>query len=384
MAFWKHFFTLGADETYDQAMGHYNHCRYKEAIEEFDKIIQRDRGKSRLHKELARFYKSQAYRNYGIIHMHEGRFDEAIVNFKMALEIIPGSIILHSHMGVCYNNVGRFNNAITEFEKVLDDKESDIQSRIRLGLALRNQGLYNRAIDQFQAAINTSPKHADLHYFLGLVLCNKNNYKEAIKEFNHALEINPNYAEARHKLQFLNILLKEQPSSARAVTAKDELFKAIAISLSLTPFVSPDISKKDTGLYNTLIYVYNQILKEHPNYADIYFKLAHIYENQENFEEAEKALKKALEINPDFIQARISLGFIYKETSRFEAAAREFSYVVERNLPYPIIAFNLGLAYKRLNKTKEAARAFEMALQFDPGFEEAQRELDNIAKTGGK
>lgn len=384
MSFWKSLFTLGSDEIYSHGMKYYNDCKYKEAIEEFDKIILRDKGKSRLHKELARFYKSQAYRNYGIIHMHEGRFDEAIVNFKMALEIIPDSVILHSHLGVCYNNVGRFNHAIVEFEKVLDDKGSDIQSRIRLGLALRNQGLYNRAIDQFQTAISASSKHADLHYFLGLVLCNKNNYKEAVKEFNSAIEINPNYTEARSKLYFLNILLKEEPSSAQAITAKDELFRAIAISRSLSPFISPDLARRDIGLYNTLIYVYKQIIKEHPNYADIYFKLAQIYENQEKFEEAEDALKKALDINPDFIQARISLGFIYKETSRFEAAAKEFSYVVDKNLPYPIIAFNLGLVYKRLNKTEEAARAFETALQFDPGFEEARKELKNISGISSK
>jgi hypothetical protein len=42
------------------------------------------------------------------------------------------------------------------------------------------------------------------------------------------------------------------------------------------------------------------------------------------------------------------------------------------------------MVYKRLNKTKEAARAFEMALQFDPGFEEARRELNNISAAGGK
>jgi tetratricopeptide (TPR) repeat protein len=379
MSFWRHFFTLGGDEAYDQAMAHYNHCRYKEAITGFDKVIQMHRGKSRLHKELARFYKSQAYRNYGIIHMHEGRFGEAIVNFKMALEIIPESIILHSHLGVCYNNVGRFNHAIAEFEKVLDDKRSDIQSRIRLGLALRNQGLYNRAIDQFQAAININPGHADLHYFLGLVLCNKHNYREAVKELERALGINPHYTEARDKLRFINILVKEPPSSPQAAAAKDELFKAIVISLGLSPFISPDLSKKDIGLYNTLIYVYNQILKEHPNYADIYFKLAQIYENQEKFQEAEDVLKKALQINPDFIQARVSLGFIYKETSRLEEAAREFSYVIDSNLPYPIIAFNLGLVYKRLNRIKEATRAFEIALQLDPGFEEARAELKNLS-----
>ena len=383
MSFWKHFFTLGADEMYNRAMDYYNDCQYKEATAEFDKIILRDRGGARLHKELARFYKSQAYRNSGIIHMHEGRFDDAILDFKMALDIIPDSVILHSHLGVCYNNVGRFNNAIAEFERVLDDKEGDVQASIRLSLALRNQGLYDRAIDKLQSAIKINPHHADLHYFLGIVLCNKNEYKEAMQEFNKALQINPNYAEALSKLRFLYIV-KDQPSSPSAIAAKEELFKAISISLSLTPFVSPDISKKDVGLYNTLIYVYNQILKKHPNYADIHFKLAQIYENQERFADVEKEFKLALEINPNFVQARINLGFLYKELVRLDDAAREFNFVLEKNFSYPIIAFDLGLIYKRLNKIKDAIKAFQMALEFDPAFEEAKRELDSLSGPGVK
>jgi tetratricopeptide (TPR) repeat protein len=244
--------------------------------------------------------------------------------------------------------------------------------------------LHDRAISQFQAAIKINPKHADLHYFIGLVYCNQNNYSEAMREFDQALEINPNYAEVRSKIGFLNTLAKKGSPPDEVAAAKEGLFKAIAISLSLVPFVSPDMSRKDIGLYNTLIYVYNQVLKEHPNYADIHFKLAQIYENQRKFEEAEKAFKKALEINPDFIQARINLGFLYKEVSRFEEAAREFGYVMEKNLPYPIIAFNLGLIYKRLNRIKEATRAFEMAMHFDPAFEEARREYNNISGLSGK
>lgn len=369
MSFWRSLFTLGANEAYNRAIDYYNTCKYEEAIEEFDKVILGQKGKSRLHKELAIFYKSQAYRNYGIVHMHEGKFNEAILDFKMALEIIPDSTILHSYLGICYNNVGRFNNAISELEKVVADKAGDIPARTRLALALRNQGLYDRAIEELRYAIEINPHHADLRYFLGLVLCNKNDYKTATEEFNKALEINPNYEAVLKALQSLT-----------APAAREELFKAIAISLSLTPFVSPDISREDAGFYNTLIYIYGQIIKEHPNYADIHFKLAQIYENQNKYKEAEGEFKQALDINPNFIQARINLGFLYKELSRFEEAAREFGFVLGKNCPYPMVAFNLGLIYKRLNRNMDAARAFQIALEFDPGFQEAKMELEALPR----
>lgn len=410
MSFLKKILTFGADETYNRAINFYNNCKYKDAIEEFDKIIQRDKGKSRLHRELAKFYKSQAYRNSGIIHMHEGRFDDALLDFKMALDILPESTILHTYLGICYNNVGRFNNAVLEFEKVILDREEDIQGHIRLALALRNQGLYNRAIEELRSTIKINPNHADLHYYLGLVLCNENVYQEAIGEFNKALEINPNYVDALSKagfsyimagepqmaLEILNKVKKFTPHNELVLTAlkmleenredrqslialaREELFKAITISLSLTPFVSPDISKEDKGLYNTLIYIYSQILQKHPNYADIHSKLAQIYENQIRYAEAEKEFKQALDINPDFIQARINLGFLYKEMSRFEDAALEFTHVVEKGFSYPTIAFNLGLIYKRLNKKEEAKKAFQMALEFDAGFKEAKSELETL------
>lgn len=339
MPFFKKFFTLGKDETYNRAIGYYNSCKYKEAIGEFDKIILRDRGKSRLHKGLAIFYKSQAHRNSGIVHIHEGRFDEAMQDFKKALEIIPDSTILHSYLGICHNNTGRFNDAISEFEKVISDKKDDIPSRIRLGLALRNQGLYDGSVDEFRAAVKIKPKHADLHYFLGLVLSNKDAYQEAIEEFEKALEINPDYVEALSKLGFLCILTggfqkasqlfnkiikldshneialatsellenAEAEKDSLITLARGELFKTVSITLGHVPFISSALSGEDKGLYNTLVSVYSKILKNHPNYADIRFRLAQLYKNQGRYEEARQEFKKVLDINPYFEEAKRGL-----------------------------------------------------------------------------
>ncbi|MDD5449169.1 MAG: tetratricopeptide repeat protein [Candidatus Omnitrophica bacterium] len=377
MSFLRKLFTLGGDEIYNRAMDNYNSCRYKEAIEGFEKVIRATKGRGRLHKELAIFYKSQAYRNSGIILMHEGKFEEAIKDFMTALEIIPDSTVLHSYLGICYNNIGRFNEAVAELEKGVADKTGDVQARTRLALALRNQGLYDRAIEELRYAVSINPGHADLRYYLGLVLCNKNDYRAAMDELAIALSINPKYTDARTKLDFLRSLASE-PDPSKTSPAKEGLFKAITISLSLTPFVSPDASREDEGSYNTLIYIYGEILKEHPNYADIHFKLAQIYENQNKPKDAETEFRKALAINPDFMQARISLGFLYKELSRLEDAAKEFGFVLEKKFPYPMVAFNLGLIYKRLNRNREAAKAFRMALEFDPHFEEAKQELQDI------
>jgi len=410
MSFFKRFFTLGGDDIYEAAIAFYNDCRYKEAIAQFDKIIERDKGKSRLHKELAMFYRSQAFRNSGIVHMHEGRFTDAMLDFKKALDVIPDSTILHSYLGVCYNNVGMFREAAIEFQKVLEDKEQDVKARISLGLALRNQGFYDKGISELQKAIKMNPAHADLHYFLGLVLCNTNKYEEAIEEFNKSLQINPSYLEALSKLGFLYVLagdlkkaeevfekikvyfpedksvqgiissLKQGDAERRSMmtVAKEELFEAIAISLSLRPFVTPDISRDDKGLYKTLINVYNQILEQHPNYADIHFKLAEIYEHQERYADARTEYKEALSINPDYTQAHISLGYLYKIMDKYEDAIKELEFVMGKGLPYPTVAFELGMLYLRLNNKEKAARAFQKALDIDPNFEDAKKELDSF------
>ena len=73
MSFWKKLFTLGGNETYNQAMGYYNQCRYEEAIRVFKKLTEGRLGAARLYPILALFYSGQAYRNLGMIDMHEGR-----------------------------------------------------------------------------------------------------------------------------------------------------------------------------------------------------------------------------------------------------------------------------------------------------------------------
>ena len=106
MAFLKGLLNLGSHRRYHRAITYYNGGRYQEAIEGFDGIIRDDKGRSSLYRELACFYKSQAYRRLGTMYMREGRYGDAIDDFKKALEIIPDSAILHDHLAECYQQIG--------------------------------------------------------------------------------------------------------------------------------------------------------------------------------------------------------------------------------------------------------------------------------------
>jgi tetratricopeptide (TPR) repeat protein len=201
-------------------------------------------------------------------------------------------------------------------------------------------------------------------------------FQKASEFLNKAKDVMPNNEMIDAAL---GLISRQDKKEAAVSLAKEELLKAVTIALSLTPFVSPDISREDKALYGTLIYIYSQILNEHPNYADIRFKLAQVYQNQRQYRKAEEELTRALQINSDFTQARISLGFMYRDCHRLEDAAREFDLVLGKGLRYPTIAFELGLIYKRLGKRHLALRAFQKALELDPHFGGAKEELEELS-----
>ncbi len=61
----------------------------------------------------------QAYFNLGALYGRKGMLDEAIEEFRRALEITPDRAETHINLGVAYYNKGVRKEAIQEFEEAL-------------------------------------------------------------------------------------------------------------------------------------------------------------------------------------------------------------------------------------------------------------------------
>lgn len=87
---------------------------------------------------------------------------------------------------------------------------------------------------------------------------------------------------------------------------------------------------------------------------------------ERQFEEAEKALKKALAADITFGIAHNNLGKVYYHQSKFYLAAWEFQYAIKLMPNHPEPRNNLGLVFEAVGQLDKAVTVYGQALDLQP------------------
>jgi len=144
--------------------------------------------------------KARPYNNLGMVLVGHGRSDEAIHNYKRALEIHPDYVEAHNNLGLTYALLKRTDEAIEHFTRIIQLHPNDAKAHKNLGLALLEQGKVAEAVEHCQEAVRIAPGYADAYHNLGLALNAQGRHAEAVEQFQLALRINPQYAEVHYNL----------------------------------------------------------------------------------------------------------------------------------------------------------------------------------------
>lgn len=81
-----------------------------------------------------------------------------------------------------------------------------------------------------------------------------------------------------------------------------------------------------------------------------------------------------------------NLGLLYLEQQRFDDALPLLSRAVQLDKTVPVFSNNLGMALERTKHFKAAVDAYQGAVDADPTFEKAKRNLERVqaVKTTGE
>ncbi len=285
MSFLKRLFNLGIDDrSYEKGMLCYNRHMYKEAIEQFQNVLERKSPSANLDRNLARFYCAQAHRNLGIVVFATGNASSALREFQKALELNPKHIDLYYFIGVCLNNIGRYKDAVDVFKHVLRFDPDHLPTKFKLAITFYNLKMWDRAISIYKDILKKNPGYADVNFHLGLAFLGQANIIEAMKVFQSAVSINPNYIDARIKLGITQTYL----------------------------------GKFDEALKN-----FSFLIEKFPDYSDIHYFLGIIFASRNEISEAVKCFNRSLQINPDYKDAKIKLAILYCHEEKFDAALEE-------------------------------------------------------------
>jgi len=160
----------------------------EEAIREFRRAVEIDPA----------FVEAQT--NLGHFLARRGSPQEAIVHLHRALAIEPGFVNAHNSLGNILADRGALDEAIQHFHRALQTNPRSAMTRYNLGRALAKRGDTEEAIAQYRQALEIDPADVDVHNNLGLLFLSRGNTDQAIEQFREALRVNPSYAKAYFNL----------------------------------------------------------------------------------------------------------------------------------------------------------------------------------------
>jgi spermidine synthase len=135
------------------------------------------------------------------------RQGRTIAGSKYLGMIVPESAELHNVLGIDLASHGRFDDAIAEFRTALQLEPDAARTHWHLGAALASRGGQDEAIMHLRRSLELEPGNSQVHSDLGLLLARQGHVDEAVDQFKRALALDPQSADAR---RYLSALLQKR------------------------------------------------------------------------------------------------------------------------------------------------------------------------------
>jgi tetratricopeptide (TPR) repeat protein len=225
------------------------------------------------------------------------------------------------------------NDAYTKTLALSDVHKADIQrNRLAIWAMMYNDGVssynkgrddaanYDKAIKEFETAIAMNPDSAGTYYVLALAHYAKQNNSAALQSLASALEKKPDFGDA-------------------ARLAGSILYSQAAVAQE---------AKDSVGMmqcYNKASQFFEKAYKADPTNADNITNMIDAYERTGQSDKAMSLTKNAIERDPNNKVYRYAYGVFLLKQDNFEEAAKQFKKAIEIDPGYADAEHNLGVSY---------------------------------------
>lgn len=116
------------------------------------------------------------------------------------------------------------------------------------------------------------------------------------------------------------------------------------------------------GKVEEALEVYQDAVKQYADYATLWNNKGMVHHQQEQFDEAEQAYGRALEINPNFVLAQYNFGALKMRQGEPALAMAYLQHASQLDDADADIWYNLGMCMQQLNAHEEAIQYFRETL----------------------
>ena len=130
----------------------------------------------------------------------EGRLDEAVEQYKLALQFNPKDAKAHTSLAVALTGQSKFDPAVPHMETALRLEPNNADFHLVYATLLQRIGRNEDAAVHFEAATRLKPNSVEAHYSYAAFLAGVGKNDEYISELRRVLQLRPDYPYAELRL----------------------------------------------------------------------------------------------------------------------------------------------------------------------------------------
>ena len=170
----------------------------------------------KLKENIEKDYRNiKSLNDLGVIYLKLGKHDQAIDQFKKALEIDPHYTVGPFLFGDIYTDAKNYQEKINDFKDVIKTNLEYARAYNYLGLTYLKQKNYSAAKNSLLESIRVNPKYAKANNNLGVLYEEMGNTAKAIESYRLAQRIDPNDPDSFYNLGLVYDSLKDGDNSIR-------------------------------------------------------------------------------------------------------------------------------------------------------------------------
>jgi tetratricopeptide (TPR) repeat protein len=305
----------------------------------------------------------------------EGNLDDAIPEFRQAVNRDPKMYQPHLMLGKALDEKGYKDAAIAEFRRVILLAPDEAEAHFDLASALDEKGDRNGAITEYRTALRLNPNNDMAHVKLGVDIGRENDLVGEVNEYREALRINPNNARAHEALAKWY-----EKTMGRDDAKKEQQESRRLDQLSASDHLNRGDELESQGEHTGAAREYRQAVHLDPDNAAAHEKLGWAIEAKGDVDGAIAEYRKAIEINSDGVTAHIKLGSALAKKRDLNGAKDELSEALRLDPKSALAKIKFGEVLGAQGDYQGEFYYEEEALKIDPENAEAKSESGKALK----
>lgn len=334
---------------------------------------------------------ADAYYRLGIIHLGEGKMEQAINNFHKAVQANPNYTEARIKLGISLAFAGRLDEAASNLLFILDKRPAFADVHYYLGIVYASKQQIPQAVEHLEKAVMINPAYKDAILKLGILYCRQQQYHLALNMLERAVRIDPSDKDLQALVEAGQNIVATYGDACSALfplfssyiggsDQMDELVGGFITHLSISPNLNDIMAIVEKGVFprenlESLLQLFEDYQATYPGYSDIYYMLGIIHKKLDHTQDAEHFFTESIRINPNYVKARINLFNLLKDQNKLQEALEHGFALEQLNLLYPDLYCGLAEACLGLQRYSEAERFAAKAISINPAYHTARQVL---------